>query len=412
MAAAPDQGVLQQPGPPPLGAILVQRGLLTQEQLAAALEESRRTGEPTGEAIVRLGFASAATVAQALATQHGGPLKTEFGYAVGFSDASSTAADPAAAAGSPPPPPVSPVPAQDARPAAPAPAPAVRAKPPVEPVPAPAPSQPAAPATPSPEEVVRRWQQYAQQVTQQRDAALEQARTLASELEPAKALVVELERKVEELEAAEVRVAELEATATVVEVERAKLERLEEESESRIAELQQKIEELSVGAAAHDQKLADAQAKLEEAESKLDGAHEEAARAKMEKVALEAAHESMKARNEDLEARLKELEAEVTHLEAERHDVLEVARTLGERRRGDAVAHDHHAEDSAHLLFVPGREGYRLVEHEGPPPAPGSTVELPSDDEGGETLRLVVTKVAAAPFPGRRLACAYLVDAA
>ena len=411
MAAAPDHGVLQQPGPPPLGAILVQRGLLTQEQLAAALEESRRTGEPTGEAIVRLGFASAATVAQALATQHGGPLKTEFGYAVGFSETSSDAATPAAAAGSPPPPPVSPVPAQDERPAAPAPASAVRATPPVDPVPAPAPSRAAEPATPSPEEVVRRWQQYAQQVMQQRDAALEQTRTVAAELEPAKARVAELERKVEELEAAEVRVAEVEATATVVEVERSKLERSVEEAEARNAELHQKIEELSVGAAAHDQKLADAHVKLEEAESNLDAAHEEAARAKMEKVALEAAHESMKARNDDLEARLKELEAEVAHLEAERHDVLEVARTLGEQRRSDAVAHDGHTEDSAHLLFVPGPEGYRLVEHDGPPPAPGSTVELP-DDEGGETLRLVVTKVAAAPFPGKRLACAYLVDAA
>lgn len=73
MAAAPDNGTLRPPGPPPLGAILVGRGLLTEEQLQAALGESNRTGEPTGEVIVRLGFATAATIAQALATQHGGP---------------------------------------------------------------------------------------------------------------------------------------------------------------------------------------------------------------------------------------------------------------------------------------------------------------------------------------------------
>src|ERR1022692_201606 len=109
MAAAPDNGTLRPPGPPPLGAILVQRGLLTEEQLAAALAENKRTGEPTGEIIVRLGFATAATIAQALATQHGRPLKTEYGYAVGFGGSALAAtAAPAAA-----PPPVSIVRAQD-----------------------------------------------------------------------------------------------------------------------------------------------------------------------------------------------------------------------------------------------------------------------------------------------------------
>lgn len=381
MAAAPDHGALQPPGPPPLGAILVRRGLLTEEQLATALAEAKRTGEPTGEVIVRLGFASAATVAQALATQHGGPLKTEYGYAVGFGPPTSPA--PAAAAG-PPPPPVSPVPAQDERPAAPAPASAVRATPPVEPVLSPAPSPatpaPAAPATPSQVEVARQWQQYGQQAKEQRDAALEQ-------VEAAKTRVAELERRIEELEGAEVRVAELEATATVVEVERAKLERLEEESESRIAELQQSIEELSVAAAKHDQDLAGLKA---------------------EKLALDAAHTALTSRNEHLEERVKELEAEVARLEAERHDVLEVARTLGEQRR--AERHELHAEDASHLLFVPGRDGYRLEEHDGPPPAPGSTVELAAEE--GAPVRLLVTKVCAAPFPGERLACAYLVDAA
>jgi len=411
MAAAPDHGALQPPGPPPLGAILVRRGLLTDEQLAAALAEAKRTGEPLGEAIVRLGFASAATVAQALATQHGGPLKTEFGYAVGFGPPVS----PAPAAGPPPPPPLSPVPAQDARPAAPAPAAAVRATPTAEPVLSPAPGPatpaPAAPAKPSPLEIARQWQQYGQQVKQQRDAAVEQVKA-------AEARVAALESKVEELEAAEARVAELEATATVVEVERAKLERLEQETEARVAELQQRIEEMSVAAAKRDQDLAaaktenarndDLEQRVQELESELETLTEAAARVQMEKVALEAAHEAMSSRNEDLESRLKELEAEVARLEAERHDVLEVARTLGEQRR--AERHEAHADDSAHLLFVPGPDGYRLEEHDGPPPAPGSTVELAAGE--GEPARLVVTKVGAAPFPGERLACAYLVDAA
>ena len=66
----------------PLGSILVRRGVLTEEQLAAALAEQERSGEKLGEVLVRLGFAIAPTVGLGLATQHGGPLKTEYGYAI------------------------------------------------------------------------------------------------------------------------------------------------------------------------------------------------------------------------------------------------------------------------------------------------------------------------------------------
>ena len=56
-------------GSVPLGQILVGRGLLSEEQLQAALEEGQRTGEQIGSAIVRLGLLPASTIAQALATQ-------------------------------------------------------------------------------------------------------------------------------------------------------------------------------------------------------------------------------------------------------------------------------------------------------------------------------------------------------
>ncbi len=76
-AGKPDAG-------PRLGTLLVERGLLTAAQLQEALLEQQREGVPLGQAVVRLGFVSPATVAQALATQHGGLAKTEFGMAVGF----------------------------------------------------------------------------------------------------------------------------------------------------------------------------------------------------------------------------------------------------------------------------------------------------------------------------------------
>jgi hypothetical protein len=68
----------------PLGELLVGRGLLTQEQLAAGLAESARTQRPLGAALVALGLATEQTIAMALATQNGGLVKSEYGFAVGF----------------------------------------------------------------------------------------------------------------------------------------------------------------------------------------------------------------------------------------------------------------------------------------------------------------------------------------
>ena len=84
VAALPDNG-----GPrmraEPLGSLLASRGHITEEQLEVALTEQKVTGRPLGEIIVARGFAAAPTVAQALATQHGGLLKTEYGFATGWS---------------------------------------------------------------------------------------------------------------------------------------------------------------------------------------------------------------------------------------------------------------------------------------------------------------------------------------
>jgi len=69
---------------PPLGKVLLERGLLTEEQLQIGLAQHQWSGRPLGEVLITLGFVSEPTVAQALATQHGGLLKNEYGYATGF----------------------------------------------------------------------------------------------------------------------------------------------------------------------------------------------------------------------------------------------------------------------------------------------------------------------------------------
>lgn len=86
----------------PLGEVLVEREIVTHEQLAIALEQQRATGQQLGEIIVGLGFAPGPIVAQALATQHGGLIKTEYGFATGWS-----ADAPAEPVGAPPPSPAS-----------------------------------------------------------------------------------------------------------------------------------------------------------------------------------------------------------------------------------------------------------------------------------------------------------------
>src|SRR3954471_15027301 len=86
----------------PLGTLLVQRGLMTDEQLTLALADQQETGKPLGKIVVEHGYVRPEVVAQALATQHGGMLKTEYGFATGFG---ATLAPPLSMAA----PPVSPV---------------------------------------------------------------------------------------------------------------------------------------------------------------------------------------------------------------------------------------------------------------------------------------------------------------
>jgi hypothetical protein len=79
-----DPEQLGPPAGPPLGELLVARGLITREQLEQALADQSETKRPLGEILIRLGFLSPAMVAQALATQQGRMIKSEYGFATGF----------------------------------------------------------------------------------------------------------------------------------------------------------------------------------------------------------------------------------------------------------------------------------------------------------------------------------------
>jgi hypothetical protein len=98
----------------PLGEILLHHGVITQDELAIVLAEQQVTGEPLGSIVIARGFAASTTVAAALATQHGGLLKTEYGFATPFGPPPASPAgnavpqlEPAPAEPAPPAPPVS-----------------------------------------------------------------------------------------------------------------------------------------------------------------------------------------------------------------------------------------------------------------------------------------------------------------
>ena len=63
---------------------MVDEGLLSPEQLEHALAQQIQTGKQLGETLVELGYASPGAVANALAEQHGGLLRTEFGVSTGL----------------------------------------------------------------------------------------------------------------------------------------------------------------------------------------------------------------------------------------------------------------------------------------------------------------------------------------
>ncbi|HUP32256.1 MAG TPA: hypothetical protein VM184_04430 [Gaiellaceae bacterium] len=68
----------------PLGRLLVERGLLSADELELALAKQQQTGQRLGETIVESGFVSGPELASALAAQYGIELTTEKGFGTGL----------------------------------------------------------------------------------------------------------------------------------------------------------------------------------------------------------------------------------------------------------------------------------------------------------------------------------------
>lgn len=402
----------------PLGALLASRGHITEEQLELALTEQKATGRPLGEIIVARGFAPPPTVAQALATQHGGLLKTEYGFATGWGGGVAPDAGPA---------PMQAAPTSDE-------SNALRA------------------SLEEHKKALAAWQQAHKEL--QERLAEAQKPTAPVDDPRLTRLAAERESMQAELTARDASIEQLQASVATIEAGRAELERalanevergtamraelaaagpsesVRAEFEQRLAGLEDEVAERLKGAAAEfessraglEQQLAEARERvtLLEADIATRDASIEELRASAATVEAELAGASEPVRVE-LEQRLAGLEAELAErlkaaaadFEAvrvaleqqltEAHERVaslqaEVATREAEIAERSVVPAGRWDSAESHLVFFQGKDGYELHERSGPPPIEGSKV--------GQQQ---VARISSAPFPGSALPCAYLV---
>lgn len=96
-----------EPGWRRLGAVLVEAGLITEDDLIRALAAQEHSGRRLGEILVARGLVSAPAVANALAEQHGSFFKSEHGFGTGLRSSIERDSGPTEAASGPKAPPLS-----------------------------------------------------------------------------------------------------------------------------------------------------------------------------------------------------------------------------------------------------------------------------------------------------------------
>jgi hypothetical protein len=378
----------------PLGTLLLNRGLITAEQLTAALEAQKGSGEPLGAIVVAQGFATPATIAQALATQSGGLLKTEYGFATGFGSPNDRPAP--IHIGEPP---ISTA-RIGVRPAAPVVAMAAPAPETLEadyPTVALAEAPMVAPADnlAADQDAVRAELTAASVETERLSSANSRLAEMRAELEQRLAhetqRAASLESELEELRASRSEVTEDAGRVTALEAE--------------IATRDAALEEFRVAAVAWQAAHADLEQQLAQATDATPAATTESVSTELAEL-REAASAAESARV-DLEERLaQELAAAALRHEtiAELRVALDAA--VAATPEAEAEPTDKWASAERHLLFFQGGEAYELVERSGPPPSPGSSVDV-----AGSVKAQIVTRVGSAPVPGSDLPCAYLIAA-
>ena len=121
-------------------------------------------------------------------------------------------------------------------------------------------------------------------------------------------------------------------------------------------------------------------------------------------ASVEQAEERVESRRRELgavELRAAAAQRREEELERRAAELAELARVLDERERSRGRSAWTPVREDEHVALVSTIDRYRLVIREGPPPEPGSTVEL--DDVPYRAVRLT-----ASPLPGDDRSCALL----
>jgi predicted nucleic acid-binding Zn-ribbon protein len=328
---------------------MVDEGFLTEDQLLDALAEQNRSGTPLGKVLVDLGFVSPGAVANALAEQHGGLLRTEYGTSAGLREMAGRA--PIRTEASQPTLPMPAAPAPQSPAPAPAPlgsglrlagtaadAPAEEASAPVEEAPAPAAPQPEPVPEPAPQpELVAELasepepepapepahapepQQAApepalpsaadariQELESQLHAVLTERNSLAQSFSELQARLSDAAQAHEAGVNAEVqeRVGSLESQLQAAAVNREELERAQQQAAARMAELDNELQTMRTVAAGRDAALEKAAALEAELEQLRAGGNEDS-NAELQELA--AQREAAEARAQALESDLAQL---------------------------------------------------------------------------------------------------------
>ena len=129
------------------------------------------------------------------------------------------------------------------------------------------------------------------------------------------------------------------------------------------------------------------EAAVEQAKETVESRRTALGAVELREAAAERREDAVRRREEELERRAAEL--------------AELARALDERGTSPGRSGSRPVREDEHVALVSTADRYRLVIREGPPPEPGSTVEL--DDLPYRTVRLT-----ASPLPGDDRSCALL----
>jgi uncharacterized coiled-coil DUF342 family protein len=373
----------------PLGRLLVEQGLLTNDELERALAQQQTTGKRLGETIVELGFVSGPDLASALATQYGLELTVETGFGTGLRAQIQRRHE--NDRGMP------------GRPAL-----SIVENPPSKPEPGPH-ADTGAQAEAAEALLLTQLEEQWAKLAAAEEALAESEREVAAvkherdrRRRQAARLIGRVRDRERQLDQPHEELAHL---GRVTDEQLKEVERLTGEAKGRNAE----IERLTSEARDRNAELERLTSEAENRDAEIERLAGEAKsrNAEIERLTSEAGDRN--AEIERLGDDIRGCDAEIERLRQENERLRAQAGRFATRLRSDQEPSDQRGETqapvpSSHLVFVQLDDGYELVECDGPPPSLATVLELPQLCEED----FVVTRLGRSPLPADTRSCVFV----